>query len=158
MFYAFDIDGVIVDVTERLRRAHDLSRGNRKLFWDFFFSEELLSLDKPRSVGIKLLIDRARRGRIIIITGRPVRLKEHTLRELLEYTGIKPHAIFMRRNNDLRASRVVKLELLKRAISLGYEVVEYHDDDEEVLRAIVYEFPEIRLFIHEDNTYRLFRP
>ena len=156
MIYAFDVDGVIVDISERLKMARELSRGNRELFWRYFFSEELLVLDRPRDIGIKLVVDRSRKGSVIIITGRPSRLRKYTLEEVLRYTGIEPKAIFMRGNCDYRPSPIVKVELIRRALSLGYDIVEYHDDSEEVLSHIRMEFPEIKLYLHEGYTYRAF--
>ncbi len=146
--YAFDIDGVIVDVSERLRHALTLSEGDRREFWELFFSEELMRLDKPREIGVRLVRDRAARGEVVVITGRPARLKELTVKSFIKLTGVKPAAIFMRGNRDLRPSPKVKAELLGRALGEGFNIIEYHDDSEEVLNEVRARYPWIKLYLH----------
>lgn len=153
--YAYDVDGVIVDVSERLRRAKELSR-NKKEFWELFFSDELHELDKPRPAGVKAVRDRARRGYIVIITGRPQKLLKVTLKQVVEFTGVKPACIYMRRTGDMRPSATIKLELLERAIKEGFNIVEYHDDEEEVLKNIMSTYPNITLYLHYNNSYKIF--
>ena len=153
--YAFDVDGVIVDPSERFRIAKELSK-NRKEFWEVFFSEELCKRDKPRLAGIRAVKERAVKGCIIIITGRPYRLFDITLEQVVEFTGVKPARIYMRRTGDVRPSTSVKLELLERAIREGFNVIEFHDDEEEVLRKIMYAYPDITLYLHYDDKCRLY--
>jgi len=153
--YAFDIDGVIVDVTERLRVALEVSGGvkNRKFRDTFFDPDLIIRLDKPRPIGIELVRDRARKGCIIVITGRPRRLKDVSMEEFIKFTEVRPKAIFMRSNRDYRPSCIVKVELVEKALRLNYEIIELHDDDEEVLRSVKNTFPNIRLVHHLSNTY-----
>ncbi len=153
--YAFDVDGVIVDVSERLRRAKELSR-NKKEFWELFFSDELHELDKPRPAGVEAVRDRARRGYVIIVTGRPQKLFKVTLKQVVEFTGVKPAYIYMRRTGDMRPSATIKLELLERAMNEGFNIVEYHDDEEEVLKNIMNTYPNITLYLHYNDSYRVF--
>lgn len=153
--YAFDVDGVIVDVSERLRLAKELSR-NKKEFWELFFSDKLHELDKPRLAGVEAVRDRARRGYVIIVTGRPQKLFKVTLKQVIEFTGVKPAYIYMRRTGDMRPSATIKLELLERAMNEGFNIVEYHDDEEEVLKNIMNTYPNIILYLHYNDSYRVF--
>ncbi len=151
--YIFDVDGVLLDVNERLRIAEEMSRGNKELFWQYFFSEDLLSLDKPRRIGIDLLLDRAKRGLIAIVTGRPKRLYRATIKQL-EEIGIPRNIVWrleMRDNNDKRKSWIVKTEKILNIVYEGFEVIEIHDDDEEFLRYIKKKLPRTRVFLHRDN-------
>jgi len=152
--YAFDIDGVVADVRDRVRVARELSEATGTSFWDLFFSEELIELDRPRDVGVRLVRERSRLGCVVVVTGRPRRLREVSLREFADFTGVKPFRIYMRSDRDFRRSHVVKLELLSRAFRDGLEVRELHDDSEEVLRAVRNSMPEVRLFLHFNNEFR----
>jgi len=154
--YAFDIDGVVVDVSERLRVAMERAGNDRRLFWRYFFSEELMTLDKPRELGIELVRDRAVRGSIIIITGRPKRLRDVTLHQFTQLTGVRPYRVFMRSDRDYRKSCIVKLELLTKAIKSGLEVTEFHDDDEEVLKKVKSAYPWIKLYLHTPSSYVIY--
>ncbi len=152
---AFDVDGVIVDVSQRLATARELAEYYGHDFWEVFFSDELLALDKPRPVGIELVKRAHAEGfHVIIITGRPSRLRGFTLEQVINYTGITPSAIYMRRNRDRRPAEVVKVELLGEALRDGFEVVEYHDDSEAVLREIRVKYPWVTLFLHIGDTFQ----
>ena len=161
--YVFDIDGVLVDPSERIKVAMIRSRINdihkeklSKNFWKIFLSEDLLSLDKPREIGISLLKDRENIGEVIIVTGRPLRLKRATINELKSF-GInfkKIRALLMRRNNDFRYEWIVKPELLKGFLKKP-EILEIHDDSERTLREYSKYFPGAKLFLHSPNGYCL---
>jgi len=152
---AFDVDGVIADVSQRLAAARELAEYYGHDFWEVFFSNELLSLDKPRHAGVKLVRDAHIEGfRVIIITGRPNRLRDFTLKQVISYTGVKPDAIYLRRGRDRRSAKVVKAELLGKALRDGFEVIEYHDDSEDVLREIKAKYPWITLFLHVGDTFQ----
>jgi len=118
-----------------------------------FFSEELLSLDRPRSFLIDLINSRLAKYCLIIITGRPANLYRITLQQIEQNFKFRPFKIFMRRVNDYRPSTIVKLELIEKALNEGYEVVEYHDDDAEVLKIVKKLYPGITLYLHQGNTY-----
>lgn len=152
---AFDVDGVIADVSQRLATARELAEYYGHDFWEVFFSDELLSLDKPRRAGVDLVRRAHAEGfHIIIITGRPSRLRDFTLKQVISYTGVKPDAIYLRRDRDRRPAKVVKAELLGRALRDGFEVIEYHDDSEDVLREIRAKYPWITLFLHVGDTFQ----
>ncbi|RLG76564.1 MAG: hypothetical protein DRO12_04225 [Thermoprotei archaeon] len=156
--YVFDIDGVILDVRERLRYAKELSRTLNTDFMQVFLSEELLLFDKPRRVGLELLKERMSRGRIALITGRPRRLHQATV-EQLRSVGIdvsKIWRIFMRSNNDRRPAPLVKLDFLDYIESVGGCIAEVHDNEEDLLKLVKSMFPGAKLYLHEDDSYRLY--
>jgi len=153
--YAFDVDGVLLDVSERLRVAEERVRYTGLNFWDVFFDEELLNLDRPRPAGEAVLRERVSHGSIVIITGRPQRIYGITLNQLIKFFNVTPVRIYMRRNGDYRPSYIVKAELIKHAVSDGFEIIEYHDDDEDVLRAVRSVNPDITLYLHVGNSYRV---
>ncbi len=153
--YAFDVDGVLVNNDRRLRIAIELSSALGRDFHELLHDENLMNLDEPRLPGIELLKDRASKGCIVIITGRPVRLKDVTIKQILDFSGVMPDHILMRRNNDRRPSVTVKVELLDKVTGRGVEILEYHDDDADILRAVKERFPWIRLYLHEGSSYRV---
>ncbi len=151
--YVFDIDGVLLDVSQRIALAEKASHGNTSLFWRYFFSEEFLQFDKPRKTGIDILLDRMRKGIVIIVTGRPSRLRRATLYQLqsigIPIGGIKE--IYMRSNNDHRKSYLFKLEAIERILLKGHTILELHDDDEEFLKRVKRILIHARLYLHSGN-------
>ncbi len=156
--FVFDIDGVLFDVSRRLSIAKQYSHGNEREFWKYFFQEELLKYDIPRKIGIELLLDRLSMGRIIIVTGRPNRLRLATLNQLSNF-GIpidKISEILMRKDNDYRKGYIVKEEMIKILISRGINIEEIHDDDEIFLKRMRI-LLNCRLYLHKDmNIIELF--
>ncbi|MEZ0345614.1 MAG: hypothetical protein ABWK01_03610 [Infirmifilum sp.] len=161
--FVFDVDGVLVDSKERLRRAlsevgvgddinpHKLEPRLRQKFWQRFLSEELLVLDRPRELGIKLLLERLGVGVILVLTGRPYRLYHATIRQLSGFgVPVDKVILSMRPNVDKRRDAEFKASVLARIP----HVVEVHDDEEEVLLKARSIHPEARLFLHYDNKYR----
>ncbi len=148
----FDIDGVLVDPSRRLNLAKQ-----SKNFWSTFLREDLLSLDEPREIGVKLLLRKAREGtKIVLVTGRPERLRRATLDQLGKI-GIGKKLIdmlLMRKNNDRRPGWIVKVDLIRENLS-GYrnKVVEIHDDEERILRELGILFPNARLYLHKEKRY-----
>ncbi|NPA97516.1 MAG: hypothetical protein GXO32_07955 [Crenarchaeota archaeon] len=155
--YVFDVDGVLLDVRERLERARSLAR-SREDFWRIFFSESLLDLDRPRQVAISMLLDRARRGLVAIVTGRPRRLLRRTIDQLTNLCGVPRSAIWrieMRGEGDYRPGWVVKLERILGIVYEGYEVAEVHDDDEELLYRLRRHLPRARLYLHRGDSFEI---
>lgn len=142
-----------MDIRERLRLAEELSKGRKNLFWRYFFSEELLALDKPRLIGIQLLLDRLSRGLVAIVTGRPQRLRHITLRQL-KMLGIPVKQIWrleMQSDSNTRKSIYFKLETILSIYYEGFPVVEVHDDELEVLMSIRRYLPKTRLYLHSND-------
>ena len=138
----FDIDGVLVDNNERLKASiEDIglspkdvidkgelnfpSREDRRKFWSVFLSSKYLHLDKPRSVGIELLNERFNNGYfIIILSGRPERMKDDTINQLRDF-GVNYDMLVMRKEGDFRKDYEFKRGFIK---SLGGRISEIHDD------------------------------
>jgi len=157
----FDIDGVLVDASRRLREAKRMSCGNKERFWKLFLSEELLSLDEPREIGIRLLLDRLKRGKVVLLTGRPESLRSATISQLETY-GVpmrRVTALLMRQASDRRKEWTVKPELLREYASLHrLSVVEIHDDEPRTLDALHRIYPQARLVLHKGKKYYEYRP
>jgi len=155
--YSFDVDGVVVDVSLRLeeaRRAEALGGS----FEDVFFDEHLIRrLDTPRPAGVEAVRDRARRGRVLVVSARPARLKRVTLEQFIRFTGVEPVAVLLRPPGDFRPAKVVKAERLEEASKKICWVMEHHDDDEDVLTYLASRMPWLRLYLHYGDTYRRFR-
>lgn len=162
----FDVDGVLVDCDSRIReatlRSERLPESEaRRVFWETFLNPELLRLDRPRLLGIELFRDRVKRYRVLIITGRPERLRRCTIRQLREF-GIDPSRILgllMRSNDDKRPSSVVKRELLERFLDEHPEatVMEVHDDDPESLIEMGKVARQAALYLHTKDGYEVLR-
>jgi len=150
--YVFDVDGVLLDVSERLRIAMEHCGGKRNdRFWSKFFSKELLSLDSPRSIGIELLKDRASKGLIAIVSGRPRRLENETIKQLVELCRIPRSLIWrleLRDDGDRRPAKIVKLERVLNILYEGFEIAEVHDDDVEFLNLVRRYLPKTKLYLH----------
>lgn len=156
MYYvAFDVDGVLLDVSERFRVAEELSRTGIN-FWDAFFNEDLTRLDKPKEVVRELIKSKASKYGFIIITGRPRKLYHITLNQLMTFYGMKPVRAYMRGLSDYRPSKLLKLELIEKALKDGYQIIEYHDDDEEVLKSVKDLHPDITLYLHDNTSYKVY--
>jgi len=175
----FDLDGVLFDVSERLAIARQASRDNIKIFWDVFLREDLLDLDKPRRSGIEALLRCKERGyQILILTGRPERLLWKTIEQLSRiglpldqrswlYLVMRPSnkggagnpyrpPIKIPRIYEKADSRVFKLSIIDR-IAEVYEIIEIHEDDEDILKQIWKRYPGVDLYIHTDDTYKKYK-
>lgn len=163
--YVFDLDGVIVDPSERIKAVlsrlglpldidvEKLKGSMKRRFWDLFLSPKMLHLDKPRDIGIEVLKDRMKRGKVIIVTGRPISLKKPTIRELMEF-GVEidyKNDIIFRPKGDLRPDYEYKASI----ISMLDNVVEIHDDSIRVLEAIRKVRPHVMLYLHYGNSYTI---
>ena len=168
--YIFDLDGVLIDISERIKAVLDYLglnpyispsalRGEKKRrFWKYFLSDMFLDYDRPRRVGIELLLDRLKKGIVVIVSGRPTSLKEATLRELKEFNvPVDKIKFFFRGLGDYRREKELKLHFFKIISNMG-EIVEVHDDSAEVLDAIWLINPKIKLYLHYDNSYKEYSP
>lgn len=155
MCFAFDVDGVLFDVSHRLGIAEERSKRRGTSFWDEFFNAELIHLDTPREVARDLVRSRASRGYVVVVSGRPRRLYGVTIEQIATFFGIRPYRVYMRSEGDYRQSDAVKAELIGKALNDGLDIVEYHDDDLRVLRTVKRGYPHITLYLHEKNRYRV---
>lgn len=175
----FDLDGVLLDVSERLAIARQASRDNKKIFWDVFLREDLLDLDKPRRSGIEALLRCKEKGyQVLILTGRPERLLWRTIEQLSRiglvldqrgwlYLVMRPSnkggsgnpytpPIKIPRIYEKADSRIFKLSVIDRIADV-YEIIEIHDDDEDILKEIWKKYPGVDLYIHIDDTYKKYK-
>ncbi len=165
--YVFDLDGVLIDVRERIRKVMEalgidsiedprrLRGRRRRRFWELFLSPRYLSYDRPREIGLRLLRERLEAGgSVVIVTGRPQRLKEYTVRELLSI-GVPVDAlrIYFRREGDRRKDYEYKAGIISRIP----RVREVHEDSVEVLDVIARLKPEATLYLHYDEYYVVYR-
>lgn len=137
----YDVDGVLVDNTERLKRSLEElgapsidSLGTRKReFWELFLSEKYIHLDKPVQAAIDLAREKSKKHPIVIITGRPEKLARATLEQLKNF-GIPYNAVIFRGDS----SYVKDYELKDLAVrELAIDVLEAHDDSLEVCKTML---------------------
>jgi len=153
--YVFDIDGVLLyagsSLIYRLGTLEPLSHPSM----NSKFSRRVT----PRDLGIKLLMDRSVKGRVILVTGRPERKRGLTIAQLKEL-GVYKHidALLMRRDDDCRPEWEVKPELLEAFVDNPYSVLEIHEDNERVLKAYSKRFPYALLYLHEGRSFNLYDP
>lgn len=134
-----DVDGVLVDCSGRLGRSleevgatsvSELKGEQRKRFWEIFLSEKYIHLDKPNPVGVELARRLGAVHPVVVISGRPARLAEATIRQLKEF-GVPFAAVVFRADGYYGKDHEYK----ERAVqALGLRVVEAHDDSEEVCK------------------------
>ncbi len=160
--YVFDLDGVLIDVSLKIKivleklgfdeniNPRSLNIVNRQKFWKLFLSEKYIKYDKPRAIGISLLKDRLNKGRIVVVTGRPETLRRKTLEVLSKWSIPVNRLIFIfRRRGDRRRDVDFKVDVIAK---LG-NVVEVHDDTEEILKKIKEFFPNTKLYLHFNDKY-----
>jgi len=132
----FDLDGVLVDSSERYRLCESESGGDRRRFWDCFLSERYMDLDRPREEYVRILRDYLSKGfRIIIVTGRVRETQEaKTLRQLSEW-GITYHEIYFRKAGDYRKDYEFKSEIIEK-LSRRYRIAAVFEDSKPVAEAL----------------------
>jgi phosphoglycolate phosphatase-like HAD superfamily hydrolase len=150
----FDLDGVIADVSGRIEKAlrelgkenlKELSREDRRRFWEIFLNPELLELDKPRMDIIDYMRKIKDKGlRIIIVTGRTIKQKNETLKQLSSW-GVPYDEIYFRMTGDLRKDSIYKREMVKLLLRRGYNIVEVWEDSDEVIRELRKLIPDAKI-------------
>ncbi|RLF01150.1 MAG: hypothetical protein DRJ63_00160 [Thermoprotei archaeon] len=162
--YVFDVDGVLVDVSEKIsvvmkklkldaRDPEDLDPKIRSRFWRLFLSEDYIIYDKPREIGIDLLLDRLKKGRVVVVTGRPASLRRATILELKSFgLPVSQISFFFRRKGDFRKDYEYKCDVIKSLVN----VIEVHDDSVEVLEALSRILKNTKLYLHFDDSFTLF--
>lgn len=105
MTYAiFDIDGTLSDPS---RRLHYLDEGD----WDSFYAH--CGEDAPIAPVVQFCRSMALWHKILIFTGRPSAVAEHTIKWLHEH-GIEFSAIHFRKPNNGLPAAVIKAQWLKQ--------------------------------------------
>jgi len=136
----FDLDGVLIDSSERYRlalaevdsnaKSHvDLPKDKRNQFWRVFLSEKYMHLDKPVPEAIEMLNKRRERFPIVIITGRTDNMLSKTLDQLRRF-GIEFDVLVMRRVGVYQKDYEFKERVVKE---LGLSIAELHDDSTDII-------------------------
>ena len=123
-----DLDGVLADTRARMRHVRVRPRD-----WDAFFAE---AADDPvHPEGLALAAEAATRGApVVYLSGRPERTRAATL-AWLEQVGAPRGPLLLRREDDRRPARVVKVAAL-RALAARGPVALLVDDDPDVVAAV----------------------
>jgi len=151
----FDIDGVIADVNERLRKALEkfgkksvsgLSKSERKNFWNEFLNPQLMKLDKPKLEIIEYIRKLKDKGvKIIIVTGRNEGEQKYETINQLNNWKVPYDEIYFRRRNDFRKESIYKKSVLRNLLLKGYRIVEFWEDNQEVIDEIRELIPEAKI-------------
>ncbi len=144
-----DIEGVLIDVSERIKRCikevnkkfrisarniNELKGEARRYFWEYFMSTRYLDLDKPILCNIELAKELQRQYKLILITGAFCNVaKVH--KKKLERFGLK-FTMFCRPIGNKLPASIFKREIIKKLVSKGYEIVMIFDDNEKVCRIL----------------------
>ena len=155
----FDLDGVLFDVSERLRRCleevgaesiEEMDREQRRRFWRLFLSEKYMYLDRPnRELAERVRELREGGVRIIIITGRREDTqKEFTLRQL-EEAGVPFDEIYFRPPGCFSKDHEFKAEVVEKLRARGYEIIEVWDDSERVAARMRELLPRARVILYK---------
>lgn len=107
MYYIFDLDGTLADISHRLH----FIEGEKK-DWDAFYNT--CDKDKPIQNTLDLLTDLyfSACANIIILSGRSDAVKEKTIKWLKDNLGIVFFTLYMRKAGDHRPDVEVKQEWL----------------------------------------------
>lgn len=126
-YAVLDIDGVLADVSHRLRY---LAPGRKN--WDAFFAAA--PKDRPLAEGVEVARTLARDYEIAYVTGRPSRYRGDTLAWLAEH-GLPPGLLIMRTAGDRRPAELTKLAAIRRLAGTR-PVAVVVDDDPDVCAAV----------------------
>lgn len=126
--YIFDIDGTLSNPGHRLRFITGYKKD-----WDSFYGE--LEHDEPICdvVGLALTIAVHTGHAIILITGRPERTRQATIKWLDEHTGLWPCKLYMRPDGDRRPDYELKHDIYEREIKDKYDVAGVFEDRQQVV-------------------------
>jgi len=123
-----DLDGVLADTRARMQHLRARPRN-----WDAFFTEA--ASDPVHPEGLALATEAAARGAALVyLSGRPERTREAT-QAWLEQVGAPAGPLLLRREDDRRPARVVKVEAL-RALAAQGPIAVLVDDDPDVVAAV----------------------
>ncbi len=156
----FDLDGVIFDVSRRIKasleeigaKSLDDVRRNPRLrnrFWKAFLSPKYMYLDAPRLDVIEKMRELKRRGyEIVIVTGRVLETQGDETRRQLEKYSVPYDKIFFRRKRDRRKDYEYKASVISWLQITECEIVEIHEDSEEVAQKLREIVPRAKIFLY----------
>ena len=122
--YIVDIDGTLANLSHRL---HYIESEPKQ--WDAFF--EACADDLP----IQDVIDVVKNlpNEVIYCTGRPERVREHTMRWIQD-NGLPYGLLVMRRDGDHRPDTIAKKEIMAELQGCGYRIAGVFEDRPSVVR------------------------
>ncbi|MCX8168678.1 MAG: hypothetical protein N3E39_00420 [Candidatus Methanomethylicia archaeon] len=151
----FDLDGVIANVEERLKKVlekvnkksiNEISRYEKRKFWNEFLNPRLLILDKPNTEIINHIKKLKDEGfKIIILTGRSEDKQKNETIKQLNLWGVPYDEIYFRSKKDFRKDSIYKKSVIKKLLNKGYKVVEFWEDSEEVIKGVRKLIPEAKI-------------
>ena len=150
----FDLDGVLIDVSERLARCLKESGGRKdRVFWNCFLSSKYMYLDKPNTELVEYVRKLKQLGyRIIIVTGRRRDTQLDATIAQLRAFGVPFDELYMREPNDYRKDHEFKTDIVKRLLEKGYEITEVWDDSERVVEAMKKLLQNAKVVHYQSNT------
>jgi phosphoglycolate phosphatase-like HAD superfamily hydrolase len=123
----FDIDGVLVDSSQRYDHCQSITKSRRE-FWNCFFDCSLLYLDRPNERLIQLArAFKALGWRVIILTGRTEAMRDCTEEELRQF-GVPFDEVVMRKNGDFRKAGEYKRDVVRGLGGVFDRIITYDDD------------------------------
>ena len=126
MLAVVDIDGVLADVRHRLKHLD-----RRPKDWAAFFAAAVD--DPPLQVGVETVRRLAEVYDVVYLSGRPEHCRADT-EGWFQRNSLPPGDILLRRPDDRRPARLVKVEQLRR-LQRRTPVAVLVDDDPDVLEA-----------------------
>ncbi|MEM2472908.1 MAG: HAD family acid phosphatase [Sulfolobales archaeon] len=153
----FDLDGVIFDSTERFRKSleeagvseEEFKKDHRKRsrVWEIFLSNKYLELDKPVQDALTSMERAYMLGlSAVILSGRPKRMASKTI-EMLDRIGARYDLLILRGDANKEKDHIYKARAMRWLVEHEYEVVEIHDDSEEVLNKLRELAPDAKLYL-----------
>nr|PZN13356.1 MAG: hypothetical protein DIU75_22725 [Mycolicibacterium hassiacum] len=125
-----DIDGTVADGDWRLPLLGDNPATASRAAWAAFF--DAAGDDKPIRAGVRLAQQLSAEHEICWLTGRSDRIRELTIAWLRRH-GLPIGLLRMRPNDDLRPSRVWKIEQLQH-LAREHTIAVVVDDDPRVVK------------------------
>ena len=142
----FDLEGVLIDNSKRLRYAlnrvgarsiDNLSYPLKSKFWKIFLDRQLAyRMDKVNKGGIKLLLDKAKKYEIVIISGSPCNIAMDHIEKIKQAIIERGENVDFKHIYCRRRTREKAPDFKERIIKMLMEedqIIEIHDDDERVL-------------------------
>jgi hypothetical protein len=130
----FDIDGVLVDSSQRYKHCQSMAKSRRE-FWQCFFDCSLLHMDRPNEGLIRLARAFKVLGwRVVALTGRVETMRDCTEEELRRF-GVPFDEVMMRLPGDFRKSSSIKKDVVCGWVGVFDKVIAY-DDDPSVIEAL----------------------
>ena len=157
----FDIDGVIADISNRLKNSlkelgvsevSSIPRFKRKKFWEIFLSSKYMHLDEPITENIQYIRTLKKQGyRIILLTGRREDTQKQPTLKQLETWNVPYDEIYFRKPGDKRKDVVYKASIVRKLLKRGYEIVEIWDDMEKIAHKLKEIVPNAKIVIYNSN-------